>query len=418
MRDSGGAVDRYVKTRSGECYASSLRLRDVSNTNAWDSWWKSFLKGASPQMESARPTMLRALDLFASAGGLTLGVREAARALGLRFHADLAADLDADALATYAMNFSPDRIVNKSVRSLVEFQVLGKGDDAELAFDPVTIDETSDFSEVDLVMGGPPCQGHSSLNNHTRGDDQRNDLYLTLPALAIALNAKAVLIENVPRVVHDKQQVVTSAMKLLESAGYFVTAGVISADALGWPQTRSRHFLIANRVAAPIPIEEATKSLAQEARNIMWAIGDLEGSFDPETIMDSVPRLSKDNQQRVDWLFDNDAFDLPNHIRPDCHKDGHTYPSVYGRLHPDVPAPTLTTGFQTPGRGRYIHPTQRRVLTAREAARIQGFPDEFRFGTASGEIKRVHLQKWIGDAVPSFLGYVAGLIALEPLALS
>jgi DNA (cytosine-5)-methyltransferase 1 len=323
--------------------------------------------------------------------------------------------LDADALATYAANFTPDAIVNKSVRSLVDFQVLSQGQSAEMAFVPTAVDEASAFSNVDLVMGGPPCQGHSSLNNHTRGDDHRNDLYLTVPALAIALNAKAVIIENVPRVIHDKQRVVSSAVKILCDAGYEVTSGVLSADEMGWPQARSRHFLIANRIGAPVPIPEVETAFAQDARDIFWAIGDLEDSLDAGSILDSVPRLSVANQERVDWLFEHEAYELPNHIRPDCHKDGHTYPSVYGRLYPHSPSPTLTTGFQTPGRGRFIHPTQRRVLTAREAARIQGFPDEFRFVTTEGSLKRSHLQKWIGDAVPSFLGYVAGLVALEPL---
>ena len=79
----------------------------------------------------------------------------------------------------------------------------------------------------------------------------------------------------------------------------------------------------------------------------------------------------------------------------------------------DKPAPTLTTGYVSPGRGRFIHPMERRVLTPREAARLQGLPNWFNFMPyADNPSKRGQLAKWVGDAVPSILGYVAGLSAL------
>jgi DNA (cytosine-5)-methyltransferase 1 len=111
-------------------------------------------------------------------------------------------------------------------------------------------------------------------------------------------------------------------------------------------------------------------------------------------------------------LCDNDEYTLPTAIRPDCHKDGTTYEATYGRMYRDQPAPTITGGFLTPGRGRFIHPTQRRVLTPREAARLQGFPDWFRFTTKSESPSRSELGRWIGNAVPSLLGCIATLSAL------
>jgi DNA (cytosine-5)-methyltransferase 1 len=81
----------------------------------------------------------------------------------------------------------------------------------------------------------------------------------------------------------------------------------------------------------------------------------------------------------------------------------------------DEPAQTITTGFMSPGRGRYVHPTRRRVMTAREAARLQGFPDTYRFVVdESNPPTRSNLAKWIGDAVPMPLGYGAALAALGP----
>jgi DNA (cytosine-5)-methyltransferase 1 len=125
--------------------------------------------------------------------------------------------------------------------------------------------------------------------------------------------------------------------------------------------------------------------------------------------MDTVPALSEDNRTRIDWLFANDRHELPNEERPDCHKDGHTYPSVYGRMFWDKPSQTITTGFLSPGRGRYVHPTRPRVITPREAARIQAFPDSFRFVVDEQDPPRNALSKWIGDAVPPILGYAATL---------
>jgi len=131
--------------------------------------------------------------------------------------------------------------------------------------------------------------------------------------------------------------------------------------------------------------------------------------------MDMASEMIPENRERVDWLFDNGEYDLPNAWRPECHRGGTTYGAVYGRMWPDKPAPTITTGFMTPGRGRYVHPTRRRTLTPREAARIQGFPDTYRFlADPRYPPKRKDLAKWIGDAVPMPLGYGAALSALGP----
>jgi len=124
--------------------------------------------------------------------------------------------------------------------------------------------------------------------------------------------------------------------------------------------------------------------------------------------------LSEESRRRIDWLFENRAYELGLSERPDCHREGTTYRSVYGRLYPDRPAPTITTGFMTMGRGRYVHPTERRMITAQEAARIQGFPDSYDFRPRGAKPSKAKLQKWIGDAVPMPLGYAASLAALVP----
>ena len=145
---------------------------------------------------------------------------------------------------------------------------------------------------------------------------------------------------------------------------------------------------------------------------LWWAIEDLEHA-PVDGLMTPLVELSDENRRRIQWLFDNDAHDLALTERPECHQDGTTYNSVYGRLFTDRPAPTITSGFMTPGRGRYIHPTQMRTLTPREAARLQGFPDTYRFHPdESRPSSKAQLGKWIGDAVPMPLGHAAGLAVL------
>jgi DNA (cytosine-5)-methyltransferase 1 len=224
-----------------------------------------------------------------------------------------------------------------------------------------------------------------------------------------------VIIENVPGVRSDKSGVVQVAKWLFESEGYTVETGVLKASAMGWPQTRKRFFMVASKTNTPIPLSAVGDALAVDptnALNIEWAIGDHEKTPKDNHMFRQAER-SPDNKRRINYLFDNNLYDLPDSERPACHRDkAHSYPTIYGRLRPDEPAPTLTTGFMTNGRGRYTHPTQRRTLNPAEAARIQGFPDDYVFDPDGRRPHNCELLKWIGDAVPMPLGYAVALSAL------
>ena len=108
--------------------------------------------------------------------------------------------------------------------------------------------------------------------------------------------------------------------------------------------------------------------------------------------------VTEENRRRITYLFEHETFDLPNSLRPPCHKDKpHQYPSMYGRVDWDSPAQTITSGFGSMGQGRYVHPTRERLLTPHEAARLQGFPDFFDFSS----VKYVtSLREMIANAVP------------------
>jgi DNA (cytosine-5)-methyltransferase 1 len=402
---------------SEAAYSTRAKLKS-SCTNQFETFWRHYLRVGRPealQEPDRLPVTKTVADLFCGVGGLTQGFAEAMRGLGYQPSVQLGVDVDAAALEVYKANHNAKRILTKSVGEFIDFRTTGECETAKFAYQP-ELTNIEEFPQgLDFLLGGPPCQGHSTLNNYTRSDDPKNRLYLAMAALAVASGARNIVMENVPNVVNDKSGVVQSAIQLLRGSGYAIETGIMAADALGWPQTRKRFFLVASNEVKPLPLSLVAETLACEPTSLEWCIEDLVDALRPGFVMDDVPEMSEANRKRVDWLFDNDAFDLPNHQRPDCHKDGHTYPSVYGRMHWNQPASTITGGFLTPGRGRYVHPKRRRVLTPHEAARIQGFPDWFSFRPIDRDPTRAELTKWIGDAVPPILGYAIALSLLVPL---
>lgn len=400
---SAGKLKGYIKLDISE-----LKNPDLSDVESL--WRHAYFN--SVKLDIPSPSNFNIVDLFCSAGGLSLGAFEAALSLGFSPRTVFCSDMDAAALEVYKNNFSPYMFANTNVASLVDFHIYGKSESATLAYLPEILDLNLRklINKVDLLIAGPPCQGHSSLNNHTRQDDPRNQLYLSTTAIAIGLNAKLIVIENVARILDDKNDVVLSAKSILEKSGYFISTCVIDASELGGAQTRRRHFLVASK-NPHIELNEVAKSLKKKVATLRDVIGDLEDK-PYDNFMHQIPNTSEINKQRIKYLFDNDLYNLPDKERPDCHKDGNSYASVYGRLYWDKPAPTITTGFMSPGRGRYIHPSKMRVLTPREGARIQGFPDWFNFSLDNKSPPITYLTKWIGDAVPSSLGYTAVLSAL------
>jgi DNA (cytosine-5)-methyltransferase 1 len=376
-----------------------------STSDAWCSWWQRFLRGETLPSLNERPAA-NVVDLFCGAGGFGLGTSLAYRAFSKRVHFDRIVDADHHALEVYKRNMSVGRAISDSVSSLVDYQVRQRRGKVRFAYRPEVISE--DFNpdrEPELVIGGPPCQGHSNLNNHTRRADPRNDLLFCSVAIAVALEAKAIVFENVRSIQRAEGRVLEIAKELLESENYIVDETVIRSDMLGWPQTRERLFLSAIHRDAAISALPGIET--RDCQNVLWAIEDLIGLPNPHPVFDEPPKSTERTRKRIDWLFENGKYELDVSERPDCHRNGTTYTAVYGRMHEDRPAPTITTGFGTPGQGRFIHPTERRLITPHEAARIQCFPDNFRFFGPDEIPTRKGLTKWIGDAVPPILGFAA-----------
>ena len=235
-----------------------------------------------------------------------------------------------------------------------------------------------------------------------------------MAAFAQCLRPAAVVIENVPAVVHDHLDVVGKTTALLRRAGYTVTTAVAPMGELGVPQRRRRHVLVAIK-GGQIDLGSTWNQFRAESRSVRWAIGDLatragEAPFDEASVQ------SFANRGRIQWLFENEAHDLPNWMRPVCHQSDHSYKSMYGRMHWEEPAQTITSGFGSPGQGRYVHPSQPRTLTPHEAARLQFFPDTFTFRRPVAPPRRSQLATIIGNAVPPKLTYVVGLAVMGALA--
>lgn len=379
--------------------ASEIQILDINYAEAnAANYDKAWLMSSNLPIVSTTSKSVRMVDLFCGCGGLTLGIREACRALGCGFESVYASDINESALNVYKDNFSPVIADSAPIETVVN---------ADLG-EPLTAEETAfkkNLGKIDIIVAGPPCQGNSDLNNHTRRTDSRNLLYLRAVRCVEILQPNSVIIENVPGVLHDTHNVLSVAVEHLKKIGYNVDFGVIDMSVIGVAQKRKRMFLIASKLFQP-DITEIISANKSETRNISWACDDLLGKTVIGDVFNSPANSSTVNQRRIDYLFEHNLYELPNSERPDCHRlKPHRYEAVYGRMHWDQPSPTITGGFGSNGQGRFVHPLERRTLTPHEAARVQFFPDFFEFNN----VKRRELQQIIGNAVPSKAGFVVSL---------
>lgn len=335
---------------------------------------------------------IKVVDLFCGMGGLTIGALQAAADLNVDCEISFACDMDDAASEFYNRNFAKNlkEYCHGDISKII-------GDDfsrIETTFEQGVIDR---LKGTDFLFAGPPCQGHSNLNNHSRREDPRNILYLrTIKFIGLCL-PKYFIIENVPSVVHSKESVVEKSREVLLEHGYQVVEAVIDFKMLGVPQGRKRHVIFGS---LSDDLDSVVSSIYTNERFVLSdVLHDLVG-LRSENIFDSPSSMTAVNKARADFLYSTDSYDLPNELRPLCHQSKHSYKSMYGRLKWDDVAQTITGGFGSMGQGRFLHPLEARVITPHEAARIQGLPDWLDY---SGVTKRTSLQKMIGNAVPPAL---------------
>lgn len=349
---------------------------------------------------SERPTFLPDapeigfVDLFAGGGILSAGADIAGADIGFRPRHLAFVERERHQTATYLHNFSEARPYG-DVMQVAGGAVGTEPSEGERAFAKYV---RGAGTRQLVIMGGPPCQGHSTFNNKTRYCDPKNHLYFTMARAAELLRPDLVVIENVQGCVRDAGMVVDRTTEALTGLGYRVSSMVLKASDFNAAQARKRYVMVGVRGSDPLDLTEMKASLGVGVtRPVTWALDDLldADQTDPDLRGGC---LEGDQRPRIDYLFDHDLYDLPNAQRSASHRNGTTYKSCFGRMHPDRPAPTLTTGFECMARGRFTHPSRRRTLSPREGLRLQTVPDWFSFPPSVSRSARYEI---VGNGAPA-----------------
>lgn len=326
-------------------------------------------------------------DLFAGAGGITAGFR----AVG--FVPVVAVEFDRWAAETYAANFGNHVFACPIEAVDVERRRGG------LVWHGTGVDGASmeiKTPEIDVLVGGPPCQGFSPLGrmNDWDYDDPRNKLWKHYVRILDVVRPKIFILENVPELLKSTEFDSLRRHVARAELPYTLAFDVLNSYFFGVPQARKRAIVVGSRVgSASLPPETL------ERRTVREAIGDL--SLIPDEKNWHVGRnpTAKSIERYKSVPPGGNRFDLMRtrpDITPRCwlkKRTGST--DVFGRMWWDQPAPTIRTEFFKPEKGRYLHPQAHRPITIREAARLQTFPDDFVFRGSN-----VQVAKQIGNAVP------------------
>lgn len=305
------------------------------------------------------------IELFAGAGLLSYAFKTVGA------HALLAVEADKRAQSSFLANVGSDELADdvKNVRRDLR---------------------------CDLLVGGPPCQGFSTLGK-LNALDERSKLSLLMVQWASASSARVVVIENVPQFLHSNYwRQIKRAMKRM---GYESTEWVLNSADYGAPQVRTRAFAIFSKIglptcptpitAKPITVRQAFKGLPRKPTVELQHMAPSPSAL----ALARFQHIPKDGDKR------DVMRDAPELCPQSWIKMGNQAVDVWGRMSLDKPANTVRCSFLNPSKGRYIHPTENRVITLREGARLQGVPDSWKF---SGDMSSIARQ--IGNGVPIALG--------------
>lgn len=320
------------------------------------------------------------IDVFSGCGGTSLGFKQAG------FKIKAAIDWDDHSLRTFAANFPSAVIINKDVREI------GKKELFELKNDKDSVEQ--------VLIGCAPCQPFSKVARDKDESDYRKSLIAEFSRIVGILKPKAIFLENVPGMqnIESRSSPFHKFVKSIEREGYSWDAAVIKCTDYGVPQSRTRLVLVAG-LGQDVRLLRRTHRNKKELTVKHW-ISDLPKIERGETCKfisnHSAAMLSELNYARISSLApEQNRRHLPEALRLACHAthDGHS--DVYSRLRWEHPASAITTRCISFSNGRFGHPEQNRAISAREAARLQTFPDSFAFhgGLTS-------CAKQIGNAVP------------------
>ena len=341
------------------------------------------------------------LDLFSGAGGFSCGLDFLDN-----YETVLAVDNNKHAIETFSHNFpNAKTIVGDILLDTVKKEI---------------IDSAKNLN-VNMIIGGPPCQGFSNKGKKLGLDDPRNFLFLEYLEVVEKLKPEIFIIENVKSMVTAANgYFMNEIQNKIESLGYYMTCSILNSKNYGVPQSRERAFILAYRhktLSLPFP-ETDTPITVRQAISDLSYLNSGEGSFISEY----------KNQYQSDYQYNlrKNSHALYNHIAsnhseialkklslipaergkeclPPNMIGNQKFKTTWGRLVWDDVSPTIDTRFDTPSNGKNSHPYLNRAITPREAARIQSFPDTFKFLG-----KKTEICKQIGDAVPPLLSKKLG----------
>ena len=317
------------------------------------------------------------IDLFSGAGGLSLGFS------GKGFNNVLSIDIEPVFCQTYKRNFPSHKLIQKDISKVTNEEIL----------------DILSGQHVNVVVGGPPCQGFSMAGNTGRKfiDDPRNYLFKEFARVISVVKPEIFLMENVARLyTHNKGQTREEILKTFAELGYKTECKVLNTADYGVPQIRSRIIFIGTHLNSKIlfPKAEFTK---ENYRTIKDALGDLPilNSGESSSIPNHVAmKHSEQMLRKMSYVKDGGTKeDIPANLRPqkgDARK--------YIRYDSHKPSVCVTGDMR-----KIFHYSQNRALTVRELARIQSFPDDFIFEGSS-----ISQQQQVGNSVPPLF---AGILA-------
>lgn len=337
---------------------------------------------------------LRGLDVFSGAGGMSLGARMAGISVAV------AIELDQHAHASYALNH-PETLVVRA--------------DLDRVFD-VALPHSG---EPLVMFGGPPCQGFSTSNQRTRGgDNEKNWLYRAFVRLVGHVLPDWVVFENVRGILETEGGIFAANVERdLAALGYSITSGLLNAADFGVPQVRSRFFIVGRREGLAPPLPSACDAARVTVHDAIHDLPDLamgaskcELEYPREAATDYARRLRGSAPRVTGNLVTANAGhvvdryrhvpqggnweDIPETLMANYADRHRCHTGIYRRLRADAPS-VVIGNFR---KNMLIHPTADRGLSVREAARIQSFPDWYRFAGSIGI-----QQQQVGNAVPPLL---------------
>lgn len=363
---------------------------------------------------------LKVIDLFCGVGGLSYGF-----AHDSNFEIVAANEILPNMAKAYSLNHPSVRVYAEDVKDFNAKKI-----ERDLGIKP---------NEIDIIIGGPPCQAYSTVGKRSI-DDPRGKLFQEYYRVLKEFDPKLFLFENVKGLLSIQDgKLLKTIISNFESLGYKVQCKLLNAADYGAPQIRERVVIIGSKLKTDFRYPDPTHYNPEEKLDLFnkelkpyltleEAIGDLpliksneerfEYSFGPQNDFQKIMRKnaptklmdhnSPNNNEKLVKIMEllpdgGTPEDLPESLRPTS-----GFKNTYCRLWWKRPATTITRNLSTPSSSRCIHPKAPRPLTTREGARIQCFPDDYQFyGSRSDK----NLQ--IGNAVPTFLSNAIAKAILE-----